>query len=253
MSSGRGVCESRAGYRIRRQRISAAGRRSRPAVPCRTGSSRRWRRLPASRSRRSVPAAPMPACMRSRRWCILIPRRCVRESAWVRGVNALLPAALAVTWAQPVVDERFHARYSALGAPLPLCAVQSCGAAGRWTGVRVGWFHLPLDLDAMRAAAQRLIGEHDFSAFRSAECQARSPGAAIAPPRHRTPRRLRGFRLVRQRLPASHGAQYRWLPGIRRQGQTSAAVAGARCWPAAIARGRRRRSMPPASTRARRL
>jgi tRNA pseudouridine38-40 synthase len=40
---------------------------------------------------------------------------------------------------------------------------------------RVGWFHAPLDLDAMRAAAAYLIGEHDFSAFRAAECQAKSP------------------------------------------------------------------------------
>jgi tRNA pseudouridine38-40 synthase len=40
---------------------------------------------------------------------------------------------------------------------------------------RVGWFHLPLDPVAMRAAAAHLAGEHDFSAFRSSECQAKSP------------------------------------------------------------------------------
>jgi tRNA pseudouridine38-40 synthase len=40
---------------------------------------------------------------------------------------------------------------------------------------RVGWFHLPLDLEKMRAAAISLVGEHDFSSFRSAECQAKSP------------------------------------------------------------------------------
>jgi tRNA pseudouridine38-40 synthase len=39
----------------------------------------------------------------------------------------------------------------------------------------VGWFHLPLDPVAMRAAAAHLAGEHDFSAFRSSECQANSP------------------------------------------------------------------------------
>lgn len=94
-------------------------------------------------------------------------------TAWVRGVNALLPASVAVLWAMPI-DERFHARYSArvrtyryllLNRP-----VRPALAAGR-----VGWFHAPLDIDAMRAAASRLIGEHDFSAFRSAECQAPSP------------------------------------------------------------------------------
>ena len=40
---------------------------------------------------------------------------------------------------------------------------------------KVGWFHVPLDLAAMQAAAQCLVGEHDFSAFRAAECQAKSP------------------------------------------------------------------------------
>ena len=40
---------------------------------------------------------------------------------------------------------------------------------------RVGWFHQTLDIDAMRRAVHCLIGEHDFSAFRAAECQARTP------------------------------------------------------------------------------
>ena len=40
---------------------------------------------------------------------------------------------------------------------------------------RVGWFHAPLDLDAMQQAANQLLGEHDFSAFRAAECQAKTP------------------------------------------------------------------------------
>jgi tRNA pseudouridine38-40 synthase len=39
----------------------------------------------------------------------------------------------------------------------------------------VGWYHAPLDVAAMRAAAAFLTGEHDFSAFRSSECQAKSP------------------------------------------------------------------------------
>jgi tRNA pseudouridine38-40 synthase len=39
----------------------------------------------------------------------------------------------------------------------------------------VGWTFRPLDGDAMRAAAALLIGEHDFSSFRSSECQAKSP------------------------------------------------------------------------------
>ncbi len=94
-------------------------------------------------------------------------------SAWVRGSNALLPPSCAVTWACGVPTE-FHARYSALSRSYRYVllndSVRPAAAHGR-----VGWFHLPLDLEKMRAAARLLIGEHDFSAFRSAECQARSP------------------------------------------------------------------------------
>jgi tRNA pseudouridine38-40 synthase len=94
-------------------------------------------------------------------------------SAWVRGVNALLPDAVAVLWSRPV-DETFHARYSALARTYRYVllnrAVRPALAAAR-----VGWFHRPLDLQAMRAAAALLVGEQDFSAFRSSECQAKSP------------------------------------------------------------------------------
>jgi len=94
-------------------------------------------------------------------------------TAWVRGSNALLPPHVAVTWAH-VVDPQFHARYSArercyrymlLNRPVRPAADQG----------RVGWFHAPLDVEAMRIAVRALLGEHDFSAFRSSECQARSP------------------------------------------------------------------------------
>lgn len=95
------------------------------------------------------------------------------ESAWVRGTNALLPPALAVTWAK-TVEPRFHARYSALGRCYRYVLLNHAVRPAADQG-RVGWHHRPLALDAMRSAAQFLIGDHDFSAFRSAECQARSP------------------------------------------------------------------------------
>jgi tRNA pseudouridine38-40 synthase len=95
------------------------------------------------------------------------------DSAWVRGVNALLPESTAVLWSR-TVPEDFHARYSArarayryvlLNRPVrPALAAR-----------HAGWFHAPLDVDAMREAAAAFRGEHDFSAFRSAECQAKSP------------------------------------------------------------------------------
>ena len=94
-------------------------------------------------------------------------------SAWVRGVNALLPPPCAVIWAREVADE-FHARYCALSRTYRYLLLNGPVRPAA-AHARVGWFHLPLDLDGMRAAARLLIGEHDFSAFRSAECQARSP------------------------------------------------------------------------------
>lgn len=94
-------------------------------------------------------------------------------SAWVRGVNALLPPALAVTWAHPVADD-FHARFSAQARVYRYVLLNSAVRPAADHG-RVGWFHAPLDLVQMRMAAALLTGEHDFSAFRAAECQAQSP------------------------------------------------------------------------------
>lgn len=95
------------------------------------------------------------------------------QTAWVRGVNANLPAGVAVRWAQPVSSD-FHARFSALGRRYRYLLLNRAERPGLLAG-RVGWFHRPLDTDAMAAAAALLLGEHDFSAFRSVECQAKSP------------------------------------------------------------------------------
>ena len=95
------------------------------------------------------------------------------ESAWIRGTNALLPPALAVTWAKRVPDD-FNARYSAVARSYRYLLLNHPVRPAANHG-RVGWYHAPLDLDRMRSAAAFLVGEHDFSAFRSSECQARSP------------------------------------------------------------------------------
>lgn len=95
------------------------------------------------------------------------------ESAWVRGVNANLPSGVAVLWALEAVDG-FHARYSALSRHYRYLLLNHPVRPAVGHG-RTGWFHLPLDIAAMREAAVLLRGEHDFSAFRSSECQARSP------------------------------------------------------------------------------
>ncbi|MGC0154563.1 tRNA pseudouridine(38-40) synthase TruA [Chromobacterium vaccinii] len=94
-------------------------------------------------------------------------------NAWVRGVNALLPPEVAVVWARQV-DDAFHARFSAFSRSysyfLLTHPVRSCLLAGK-----VGWYHQALNVDAMRDAAARLLGRHDFSSFRASECQAKSP------------------------------------------------------------------------------
>ena len=94
-------------------------------------------------------------------------------SAWVRGVNALLPVSIAVLWAHPVPDE-FHARFSARGRSYRYLLINRATRSAIHAG-KVGWFHTPLDVVLMQAAAQHLMGEHDFSAFRAVECQAKSP------------------------------------------------------------------------------
>ena len=94
-------------------------------------------------------------------------------SAWVRGVNALLPESIAVLWAHPVPDE-FHARFSAQARSYRYLLINRPVRSAVQHG-KAGWFHATLDVEQMREAARHLLGEHDFSAFRAAECQAKSP------------------------------------------------------------------------------
>lgn len=93
--------------------------------------------------------------------------------AWVRGVNRYLPPTIRVIWARQM-DERFHARHSAVARHYQFVLLnRRIHSAVR--AQKVSWFHLPLDFSAMQAGIQYFLGEHDFSAFRAAECQARSP------------------------------------------------------------------------------
>jgi tRNA pseudouridine38-40 synthase len=94
-------------------------------------------------------------------------------TAWVRGVNALLPAAAAVLWAHPVADA-FHARRKAT-ARYYTYLLHVRGERPALLAHRAGWYHRALDVAAMQTGAAQLAGTHDFSAFRAAECQAKSP------------------------------------------------------------------------------
>lgn len=93
--------------------------------------------------------------------------------AWVRGANTHLPDDASVSWVRPV-PQHFHARYSAQSRTYRYVILNRSARSALAHG-RAALVHRPLDLDRMRAAAAFLIGEHDFSAFRAAECQARSP------------------------------------------------------------------------------
>jgi tRNA pseudouridine38-40 synthase len=93
--------------------------------------------------------------------------------SWIRGTNRYLDAGVAVQWCRPV-DAGFHARFAARGRRYRYLLLESPVRPSVEAG-RCGWVFRPLDLDAMRTAAQCLLGKHDFSAFRSSECQARSP------------------------------------------------------------------------------
>lgn len=91
-------------------------------------------------------------------------------SAWVRGGNAHLPVDVSIRWAQ-VVDVSFNARFSALSRHYRYL-IDNRPQRSALQHERAYWYHYPLDTVRMQQAADYLLGEHDFSAFRAAECQA---------------------------------------------------------------------------------
>lgn len=95
------------------------------------------------------------------------------DNAWVRGTNSFLPPDIAVQWAQTVAPS-FHARASANGRRYAYVLLQSPVRPSVDHG-QVGWVFRPLQQEAMQAAAQHLIGTHDFTSFRASSCQAHSP------------------------------------------------------------------------------
>jgi tRNA pseudouridine38-40 synthase len=93
--------------------------------------------------------------------------------SWVRGTNSFLPPDIAVQWAQPVPAE-FHSRASATARRYAYVLLESPVRPSVDAG-RVGWVFRPLEAQAMQAAADLLLGEHDFTSFRASGCQARTP------------------------------------------------------------------------------
>jgi tRNA pseudouridine38-40 synthase len=95
------------------------------------------------------------------------------EHAWVFGTNARLPSGMSVLWAK-VMPADFHARFGAVERTYRYVLLNQPVRPALLAG-RAGWIHGDLDADLMIEASRWLIGEHDFSAFRAAECQARTP------------------------------------------------------------------------------
>jgi len=95
------------------------------------------------------------------------------EHAWVFGSNARLPSGMSVLWAK-IMPADFHARFGAIERIYRYVLLNQAVRPALLSG-RVGWIHGELDAALMQQAATWLIGEQDFSAFRAAECQARSP------------------------------------------------------------------------------
>jgi tRNA pseudouridine38-40 synthase len=93
--------------------------------------------------------------------------------SWLRGTNRHLPHDIALQWCRPVPAD-FHARFHARGRRYRFVLLESPLRPALESG-GVGWTFRALQAEPMREAAAHLIGEHDFSSFRSSECQARSP------------------------------------------------------------------------------
>ena len=92
------------------------------------------------------------------------------ERGWLLGANTNLPEDISVTWVKPV-DQDFHARFSAVARSYRYLILNRLERSALHRN-RAWWVYEPLDEAPMQAAAQQLLGEHDFSAFRSAACQA---------------------------------------------------------------------------------
>ena len=93
------------------------------------------------------------------------------ERAWMMGSNTQLPRSVRVLWCRTVPAE-FHARYSARARRYRY-SILNRSVPPAMQRHFLSWERLPLDAERMHRAAQALLGEHDFSAFRTAQCQAK--------------------------------------------------------------------------------
>lgn len=95
------------------------------------------------------------------------------EHGWLLGANVHLPADINLSWVRRVSDD-FHARFSATARRYRYLILNRRARSALYRD-RACWYHYPLNEESMRKGAAALIGEHDFSSFRAAECQSRTP------------------------------------------------------------------------------
>ncbi len=153
--------------------------------------------------------------------------------AWVRGANSILPREISIRWIREVPDS-FDARYSAQARTYHYVILNRAERSALYRD-RAWWVAADLDLPAMQAAAAGLLGEHDFSAFRAAQCQARSPTRVL---QHLELRRSGAFIVVECRANAFLHHMVRNLVGsLVRVGKGEESPQ----WLQAVLRGRDRR------------
>lgn len=103
--------------------------------------------------------------------------------SWVSGVNAFLPDSIRIKWAK-IVDESFHARHSVLEREYQYILINDeYNSAPFYTNV--GWTYHKINSDLINPSCQKFIGSHDFSSFRSSECQAKSAIRCIKQFKHK--------------------------------------------------------------------
>lgn len=98
--------------------------------------------------------------------------------SWLQGLNSNLPADINVAWVRPVGDD-FHARFSAISRSYEF-VIFNRRIRSALQRNRVWWIYQPLDHEKMQAAADCMLGEHDFSSFRASSCQAHTAVRTIS-------------------------------------------------------------------------
>ena len=96
-----------------------------------------------------------------------------QERNWLMGINTLLPETVAVRWIKPMPDD-FHARFKAIARRYHYFVYNHPRRSALLAG-RATWHHAALDVARMQAAANALVGVHDFSAYRAVACQSNRP------------------------------------------------------------------------------